>query len=742
LEAHSSIPFPENTNVIAPTERLPAPRFQRPARLDGKRVVVTGGTAGIGLALASQLAARGAVVVVASRRESSAGCPHRALDLTSLESVRAFAAELNEEAIPIDLLILNAGVHVPWKRIVTGDGHELHWQVNYLANFALSQLLLPLCARSELKRLLYVASEAHRLASLHCGPLLGFWRRYARSKEAAVAYFLRFQEMHPRLTVRAASPGYVDTELHRGKDPVLARIERGWSRPRAPHAAAREMLDIFEKEDESAVYWDRGRPSSPTARCEDAYRADWMWRRSLAATRHLLPGARAPERVSNYGRNVQALVPPIVRPTTVESLAAVVRRAAEQGKQIKVCGARHSYNDSFHSPDCMISLERFDRVVRFDPEQRTITCEAGISIGAVCEYLDDRGFALRYSGNFGKQSLAGALATGTHGYGRDGGVMSELVRATTLLRADGSIVHVANERDLRALRLSLGALGVILELTLAIEPTGPCRYEVACMRREAFNDRLVPLARAHEYLRFVRHPLDARYVLYVTIDRHVEDVVARSAAYISDACATAPELLVPILRQPAARKVLGRALSVHSHRYAIDVPFSSLLFIRSGVVESHPGLAKAGAMALDRNDWLNMELAVPLERFADFERLFAEEMPGLSRLSRRRPYFTSRVVGAASNVVLAPNYDRDVVFCDVHADPREPSAVPFLQRLERAAMVEMGARPHWGKVFYAGHDTLRDLYPTESFAEFAEAKRRFDPQGAFSSAYTRRVVGL
>jgi L-gulonolactone oxidase len=147
----------------------------------------------------------------------------------------------------------------------------------------------------------------------------------------------------------------------------------------------------------------------------------------------------------------------------------------------------------------MVSLEHLDRVLDLDAERGTVTCQAGVSIGALGRYLDERGFALRYCGNFGQQNLAGALATGTHGYGREGGVMSELVRAVTLMRPDGRLVHTRDERDLRALRLGLGALGAVVELTLAIEKKGPCRFEVACLPREEFVERLDALARAHEY---------------------------------------------------------------------------------------------------------------------------------------------------------------------------------------------------------------------------------------------------
>lgn len=721
---------------------VPRQRLTAPLTLRDRFVVVTGGSSGIGRALVDQLAAAGASVLVGSRRPVFGRFEHRPLDLASKASVAEFASGLVRDGRPIDMLILNAGVHVPWKKLTTVDDQELHWQVNYLSNFLLTHQLLELCRRSALKRVVYVASEAHRLAALPGAPLLGFWYRYARSKEAAVTFFLRLSELHPELQVRIVSPGYVSSEIHRNKSRLSARLERAWSRPRAPQAAARELLSCFEPKTGASVYWDRGSPRAPGRRCTDAARAESLWQASLEQLRDLLPDARAPQLISNYAGTFRAFGPAIDRPTTADELAAVVKGAADEGRNVRIVGRRHSYNDSFHSRTCMVSLEHLDRVVRFDPERGTITCQAGISIGALCEYLDERGFALRYCGNFGQQTLAGALATGTHGFGRAGGVMSELVLSVTLLLPDGRLIHTSDERDLRALRLSLGALGAVVELTLAIERSGPCRYEVACLPREEFALRLDELARANEYLRFVPHPFAARSVMYVTINRLPDGAPTQEAPYINDCRAGAAGLLVPWLRMPAVRAMLGGALSLSRRGYALQVPFSALLFVRSGVIRRHVGLARAGQLALERHDWLNMELAIPREKYSEFERLFAQESPRLSRLSRSQPYYTCRVVGAAANVLLAPNYDRDVVFCDIHADKTEPWSQAFLRRLEAAAISELSARPHWGKVFFAERDTLHALYPAANIAAFLAAKRRFDPQGVFSNAYTRRVLGV
>src|SRR5688572_357125 len=132
--------------------RTRAPRVTQPP-LHGRFAVVTGGSSGIGRALAERLAAEGASVLVASRRPTGR-FEHRAVDLACKASVAALARGLLREGRPIDLLALNAGVHVPWQTVTTPDGEELHWQVNYLASFLLAELLRPLCERSEQKRIL------------------------------------------------------------------------------------------------------------------------------------------------------------------------------------------------------------------------------------------------------------------------------------------------------------------------------------------------------------------------------------------------------------------------------------------------------------------------------------------------------------------------------------------------------------------------------------------------------------
>jgi len=197
---------------------------------------------------------------------------------------------------------------------------------------------------------------------------------------------------------------------------------------------------------------------------------------------------------------------------------------------------------------------------------------------------------------------------------------------------------------------------------------------------------------------------------------------------------------------PGIRRVVGRAVSASRRGLSVVVPFSMSLFVRDGVIPNKSWgealLRRIGLRAFNRNDWLNMELAIPRERFPEFAQLFAEKLPRMSAFSTSHPYYACRVVGGARSVLLGPNFERDVVFVDIHVDPRAPSSDGFLRAVEAESLQAFSARPHWGKVFFAGREAIRKLYPASNIDAFLAAKQRFDPGGVFSNDYSRRVLGV
>ncbi|MCV7432138.1 SDR family NAD(P)-dependent oxidoreductase [Mycolicibacterium bacteremicum] len=205
----------------------------------GRTAVVTGANTGLGLETAKALAARGARVVLAVRDldkgKRAAGqiagdVTVQELDLGSLDSVRAAAAELRTAHDRIDLLINNAGVMTP-PRSTTADGFELQFGTNHLGHFALTGLLLDRLLDAPGSRIVTVSSNGHKMGgAIHFDDLQ--WERsysrlgaYAQSK---LANLLFTYELQRRLAPRgntvavAAHPGTSSTELARHL-PSLAR---------------------------------------------------------------------------------------------------------------------------------------------------------------------------------------------------------------------------------------------------------------------------------------------------------------------------------------------------------------------------------------------------------------------------------------------------------------------------------------------------------------------------------------
>ena len=213
--------------------------------LTGKRVLITGANSGIGYHAAIKLARKGAHVLFASRdrRKGEAAIARleadspgthtelAILDLASLSSVRNFAAAELAKHRPLHLLINNAGVYAPPKRLETADGFEVQFGTNVLGHFALTALLMPALQQAETEssgnaagrpRVVTIASIAHKRGRIHFDDLQ-FARSYSpfgayqQSKLAnlLIAFELdrRLRAANSRIMSVAAHPGVASTNL-------------------------------------------------------------------------------------------------------------------------------------------------------------------------------------------------------------------------------------------------------------------------------------------------------------------------------------------------------------------------------------------------------------------------------------------------------------------------------------------------------------------------------------------------
>ena len=272
-----------------------------PGQMDGRVCLVTGATSGIGRETALELARRGATVALVARdpvrgegtlaevKRAAAGAPpllFRA-DLGSLPDVRRLAGEVSHRLPRLDVLVNNAGaIHMERKR--SADGHEMTFAVNHLAPFLLTNLLLPKLRASAPARVVNVASDAHRPATLDLDDLMGErsyrgMRAYSQSKLANVlfTYELARRLDGTGVTTNALHPGVVATGFGRN-DPGWLRVAVRLLSPflldaRRGAATTLHVATAPELEGVTGRYFARSREadSSPASHDREAQRRLW-----------------------------------------------------------------------------------------------------------------------------------------------------------------------------------------------------------------------------------------------------------------------------------------------------------------------------------------------------------------------------------------------------------------------------------------------------------------------------------
>jgi NAD(P)-dependent dehydrogenase (short-subunit alcohol dehydrogenase family) len=204
--------------------------------LTGKRAIVTGSSSGLGLVIATELAAHGAAVTLAARNATKAEAAKKRIlaahpnarldialvDVASLNSIRAFATSWLAKNKKLDILVNNAGVMALPKRQLSEDGFELQFGTNHLGAFALTVLLMPALRKTPRARVVAVASNAHRPSSIDFDDLMRekkytAWGAYGQSKLANLLFTRELQRRFVAAKVDAIAvvghPGWASTNL-------------------------------------------------------------------------------------------------------------------------------------------------------------------------------------------------------------------------------------------------------------------------------------------------------------------------------------------------------------------------------------------------------------------------------------------------------------------------------------------------------------------------------------------------
>lgn len=409
----------------------------------------------------------------------------------------------------------------------------------------------------------------------------------------------------------------------------------------------------------------------------------------------------------NWAGNYTYRATRVHQPTSVDELREVVAGAPK----LHALGSRHSFNDIADSAE-LVSLELLDQRMEIDRNASTVTVSAGTRYGALAQALEREHLALHNMASLPHISVAGAIATATHGSGDANGNLSTAVAALELVTSDGDLLWVSREdEDFAGMVVGLGALGVITRLTLDVQPSYWVRQQVfEHLDWDVLFDRFDEVTSSADSVS-----------LFTDYGETVDQVWLKSRVD--------PERPKPLLDNFLGALAASRSLH----------PVATL-----SAANCTEQLGVPGAWA-DRLPHFRMEAtpATGEEIQAEYmlPRRFAvaalQTVRDLATVIRPHLWISEVRTVAADDLWLSTAYRTDTVCIHFSWKP-DPSAVERLVPVVEAALAPFEARPHWGKVFVATASELERRY--ERLPDFRRLTESMDKRGAFRNDFLDRHV--
>jgi FAD-linked oxidoreductase len=414
-----------------------------------------------------------------------------------------------------------------------------------------------------------------------------------------------------------------------------------------------------------------------------------------------------------------------VHPRGTEEIAAAVSRAAADGHRVKPIGSGHSFTGIGRPEEVQLVLDRHADLVRLDSVTGLVTVQAGMPLHRLNGLLAEAGLALTNLGDIDRQTVAGAVATGTHGTGaRFGGLPTQL-HGLELVLADGRVLtcsRTENPEIFGPARVNLGALGVVSTVTWQTVPAFALRAEESSMSLTETLARFDELAEGTDHFEFYWFP-------------HTDSTLQKRNTRVPLEAGLEP---LPAWRawwddEFLSNTVFGATIAL-GRRLPATVPAINRISARALGARTYTDWSHRVFVTNRRVRFLEMEYSVP--RAAATEVIAAiRDVIDASGFAVGFPVEV-RVV-AADDVPLSMAHGRDSVYIAVHS-PAGVDHRGYFAAVERI-MAGFEGRPHWGKMHNLEAEALSKLYP--EFENFRALRDRLDPDGRFGNGYLERVLG-
>ena len=409
---------------------------------------------------------------------------------------------------------------------------------------------------------------------------------------------------------------------------------------------------------------------------------------------------------SNWAGNISFSDAKTLHPKSVAELQNVVKT----NPRVRTRGSAHCFNTIADTTAVAVLLDQIPHDFAIDRNRMTVTANGGATYGELAVFLESEGFALHNLASLPHISIAGAVATGSHGSGIKNGGLQSTVRSIEIINAAGDLEKFTSEDDFfYAATVGLGVFGVITRIELAIEPT----YKVAQTIYQSLSRKLM----AENYLEIMSSGYSVSFFTTWGSDgtgdlwQKVRAPQVQSSQYFGAKAAAIKLHPIPGIDSHHCTEQLGVSGPWHTR-----LPHFKMEFTPSAGAElqSEFFVSTADAPAVIRT----------LETIA----------PEINKLLLVSEFRSVR----ADDFWLAGSYQRDTAA--FHFTWEKTEAVYQLLPKIEALLRPFHYRPHLGKVFSATPEYLASVFPR--WKDFVAMVGKVDPAGKFSNEFTRNLLGL
>jgi L-gulono-1,4-lactone dehydrogenase len=425
----------------------------------------------------------------------------------------------------------------------------------------------------------------------------------------------------------------------------------------------------------------------------------------------------------NWAGNQEAVASAVARPTSTDAVAAAVRDVAAAGGTVKPVGTGHSFTPAAATTGVRLNLAGLTGIVSLSRASKLVRVRAGTPLTELNAELARQGLAMPNLGDIDVQTVSGALATGTHGTGKDYGCLSTFVVELELVTGTGEVLRCSREQNpevFLAALVGVGAVGVVTEVTLR------------CV--DAFvlhaDERPTPLADVlagldehvggNDHFEFYWMPYTDKTLTKANnrvpdhskprgqFSKWFNDDLLENAVFgsVVRLCRVRPKWTPRLLRTTAS------AFSPRTYTERSDLVFTTPRRVK--FVEMEYGLPRA---------------AIPTA--------FAELRKIIDRLDLKVAFPVEVRFTAGDDIWLSHGHGRENGYIAIHQGIGMPYE-PYFRAFD-AVCTDLGGRPHWGKMHYRNAASLRPAYPR--FDDFLAVRDKVDPNRVFANAYTHQIFG-